>query len=399
VTDSPDKHGASDDFVEYLARDTMRRLRYDTRFAGRYSSRSSRFGSMSALGIAGGVALTLITGMVLGASANYASAEVLPNGTTTIPSRPPLAILPIKNALSAIGCTQVAQAVPSKKEVVADTLLAAVTEPKPSAQQVKYPDRAMIRTLVTQRQPVLIRGDTASDYVLVVLDDSKRYVWSTQGSGGLQIEVGGDTRTRGERREYERVHVEEFLGQPTERGSLVTGSFSRDSNLVLGYAGAFGRIRGDSAPADWKLRYSSARLELLATRQRADSGRDSIVDYRFWSYKPGYYGLTTDLGPDSARGTYTVGWNPRLPRRAQQSQEIGGPGQAQQRPQGTFALTNRAWGLGTHGSGESGIVGLPSANVTAADLYVFAAGELAPQPLHVVVVQLKSGTVWSVPRP
>lgn len=56
---------------------------------------------------------------------------------------------------------------------------------------------------------------------------------------------------------------------------------------------------------------------------------------------------------------------------------------------------NQAAGMRDRATSESGIVGLPSANVAKADVYMFAGGELAPHDLKVVVVYLTPGTYFS----
>ena len=57
------------------------------------------------------------------------------------------------------------------------------------------PDRAKIAALAKQHQERAVKGDTAVDYIVMVLDATDKYVWSTIGSGNLSIEVAGDKRT------------------------------------------------------------------------------------------------------------------------------------------------------------------------------------------------------------
>jgi hypothetical protein len=56
--------------------------------------------------------------------------------------------------------------------------------------------------------------------------------------------------------------------------------------------------------------------------------------------------------------------------------------------------SNQAYGLQDAVAGESGIQGLASKSVASADTYRFAAGELAPRSLHVMVVHLIQGANW-----
>ncbi|MEP6834847.1 MAG: hypothetical protein ABJB74_15745, partial [Gemmatimonas sp.] len=244
-----DKHAPTDEFVEYLARDTMRRLRYESRFseAPRVNHSRSRY---TTLAVAAGVVITLSTGMVLGASANYASAEVLPNGTTTIPSRPAFAILPIKNALSAIGCTQsvehaVAAATSPKSASLPSTVVPPIAEPA-AIDQVstptlsENPNRALIALLARQHQPAVVRGDTISQYIVMVLDAAQNYLWSTHGNGGVAVDAGGDLRTPVERAEYNRVYAAELQG--TSRPISIRYSYAADTVIRENFA-----IRRDSA--------------------------------------------------------------------------------------------------------------------------------------------------------
>jgi hypothetical protein len=84
------------------------------------------------------------------------------------------------------------------------------TPPQASTVQRAKPDRAKIAALAKQHAPAVVRGDTAADYVLMVLDAADRYVWSTHGIGSLSIEVAGDTRTSEERAEFTREHRAEL---------------------------------------------------------------------------------------------------------------------------------------------------------------------------------------------
>src|SRR5688572_1367447 len=76
MTNFSDKHRPTPAFRERLAHEISRAFRSDERFGAPSTPTQSRRLAM-ALGIAAGVALTLATGIVVGASASYASAAVV----------------------------------------------------------------------------------------------------------------------------------------------------------------------------------------------------------------------------------------------------------------------------------------------------------------------------------
>src|SRR5438552_283515 len=99
------------EFRASLDREIARAFRSERQFepAAR-TSRTRRLGMV--IGLAMGAVITLTIGLVLGASTGYASAEVLlkESGDTTTRSRPALAIIPMRNALSALTCGSIAAA-------------------------------------------------------------------------------------------------------------------------------------------------------------------------------------------------------------------------------------------------------------------------------------------------
>lgn len=406
MTHSNDPHAPTDEFVEFLERDTMRRLRYEQRFAQSTNGQKHARRIPSALMLAAGVVMTLTTGMVLGASANYASAEVLPNGTTTIPARPALAILPIKNALSAIGCTQAPQSAAPKAAAtvaVAATADSATNQVAAPTVQVK-PDRAAIAALATRYEGAVVRGDTAADFVVMVLDASDKYVWSTHGTGGVAIEVGGDQRTPAERREYERAHQKELIGSATLPNEYSYAFFNRDSTddslrtmriylsgtlNALRYRDTAGSAAGTARGGGGRGGRGGGQVDSLARRYTLHYLRDSSLYGRIvadgnlaWSRQDllGCAGgiitrgrRAEALAADSVAGPYTVGL-----------------------PMARFGShCNQAAGLQQPAAGESGIAGLASGNVTSADVYVFPAVELGSRALQVMVVHLSAGARWT----
>lgn len=397
MNDSGDKHAPTEEFVEYLARDTMRRLRHEARFTPSPAKQRSRSRIPTALGIAAGVVMTLSTGMVLGASANYASAAVLPNGTTTIPSRPALAILPIRNALTAIGCTQPVEQPVAPTKAVASVATFATTSAPTAASAVEpttsdaaaadhvvtptapaKPDRALIATLARQHQAAVVRGDSASEYLVLLLDTSQNYLWSTHGNGNVSIEVGGDVRTSAERVEYNRVHASELMGNfklfPSDSSRSRNFRSSRDTQALHVYQFYRGLGTADSIQ-NRTIRLRQADSSRVVRRDRADSATSVYA-----------YGSSTAAGcgtryarqlraitADSAPSSYSSGFSE--PRHG--------------------LSCNLAAGLQARVAGQSGIVGLASASVSKTEMYVFQAGELAPRDLKVLAVYLTPGTAWA----
>ena len=239
------------------------------------------------------------------------------------------------------------------------------------------PNRARIAALATEHQAAVVRGDTAADYILMVVNAANEYVWSTHGIGGVSVEVGGDTRTSAERSAYNREHRAELTGSVGGTGGGGSGG-GRGGRVLAqpdtarvatrtgtagggGGGGGGGRVSGltDTVARE-------TRLAIVAL----DSVRRYQVGVRGGAVSGGYRGEVQGAAP----GSYRVGWM------HMRNGEL---------------VTNRAHGLQDAGDGESGIQGLPSTSVALADLYSFAAGSLAPQYLRVLVVHLTPGTVWS----
>lgn len=281
--------------------------------------------------------------------------------------------------------------------------------------QAREPNRARIAELAREHQSAVISGDTAADYIVMVMDASERYVWSTFGSGNLSLEIGGDERTPAERARYQREHRAELVGSvaygagvggavatlDTTRGTLgyVRGSASagggvrvllqdsasgatRATGMGVGAArGVRGAgavsTRGDTATA---VPGTIAGARIL----RLDTGRIVRIDSQATGTGIGFRGARGDgsglrvmLPLDSTlrSTTYRTGWSSTA------------------NPRGL----NRAEGLTRPGGGSSGIEGLPSESVASADTYMFGPRELAPLPLRIVVVHLTPGAGF-IPR-
>lgn len=423
MNNSSNHHEPSAEFRAQLKREIARAVRSDQLF-GAPPAPARRIAT--ALGIAAGVVLTLLTGVVLGASASYASAAE-PDA-----ARPAFAMRPITNALTAIGCgitktepqtPKVAQAKPSEQPAPVVTVPPEATA---AAVVLRSPDRAKIAALATQHQPHVVRGDTAAQYMVMVMDAADNYLWSTYGSGSLSIEIGGDTRTAEERMAFKREHIAEYQG-------TTAGLFPKVIEFERGAYAKPGIKALDSAHSApyWRLRDKTlhdtlfrAFLDTLNLRQRtgatgdggargggAGSARsgggargaggipDSIVakmherdgfwlrtgDSTFALYAKamvggrdigagrGGLGIFPDgVSPSNAPdGSYKIGWG-----------SVNSP------------PSERATGIVSAGNGQSGIEGLPSAWLSMGESYVFAPGELAPQMLRIVVVHLTPGTTW-----
>jgi hypothetical protein len=227
----------------------------------------------------------------------------------------------------------------------------------------------------------------------MVLDTAHRYVWGTHGSGALTIEVGGDSRSPRERREYASSHQGQF-GSSVDWLDFPAGVFAnvkperfvfRDSLRYRRFDSA-GRyyFRADSLSGRIRLRVDSltgdsVRKVTWFTRNNSDSLvsayfralTDTIVTRLGRGRGAGRGG--GGGGAADTVGAYTTGWGGR----------------------GGQAGTNHAIGLRAAGSGESGIAGLPSANVASADVFAFRPNELASQGLRVMVVHLTPGTAWN----
>lgn len=265
------------------------------------------------------------------------------------------------------------------------------------------PDRARIASLVKQHQARVASGDTVVEYVVMVVDAAGKYLWSSIGSGNLQIEVAGDTRTPAERRAYNQEFRQELFGASGGAGArggggaLLTVDSGRlramtDSMRVLLPSTGGVRARGGGGSGGVSAGASAGGGGRMG-RARGMSGDTMVLDSALLakmsqavvSARAPYAIARTDSGsvraiqiPDSTApsrnqpGTYRTGW--------------------------VFTMNgmslNQASGLQEPGNGESGIQGIRSASVAATDMYLFPAGEVSPKPLRVVVARLVAGTSW-----
>ena len=299
---------------------------------------------------------------------------------------------------------------------------AAATPALPSAtpsapKKSSVPDRALIAQLTRQHQPELVRGDTAAEYVVMVLDAADGYVWSTIGTGNLGIAVGADSRTPRERALFTVDYRDEFWGDSaswqTGRGRGMGGGFG---------AGAPGRGRGMASPVELD---STSRLgrgargfggrgsilsdsvSLVAGR----GGRGAVLTTRIvrgdtiWNLRYDSMVVYTDvrgglgpraIGTDSglrasgfgrARGVLI----PQVVANSSGGYRAGWVGNA------AGANGNRALGLEAPAAERSGIQGLGPMFVESADTYFFAPRELASSGLRVMVVHLTPNATWRGP--
>lgn len=102
MSHSDDKYEPTPEYLARLDKEVIRTFRSDERF-GPLAPLPRTHRIVVAFGIAAGVVLTLLTGVVLGASASYAAAA-----TPTVP-RSAFAILPIKDVVNAIACSPAPQ--------------------------------------------------------------------------------------------------------------------------------------------------------------------------------------------------------------------------------------------------------------------------------------------------
>jgi hypothetical protein len=245
------------------------------------------------------------------------------------------------------------------------------------------PDRAKVAAMVKEHQPAVARGDTAVSYVMMVLDASGRYVWSTYGNGIWGIDVAGDPRSPAERRQYQREHRAQFVG--ADGGASVVGGvvgrrvpdsiatrpyaiarIDTTNGTVRVMAGQGSRTMTSDTAVLTRVRNSIDSVGVVAGRVEARGGTAVA--------RGGFVGaLTRDsIRPSNEPGPYRAGFG-----------SING------------MQFNAASGLQEPGRGESGIQGLLAKNVSSVDTYAFNAGSLAPRDVQVVVVMLTSGASWS----
>lgn len=379
-----------------------------------------------------------------------ANASAISPAAAAIPSTAAPATTSPATAAPAIATPANATAVP----------LFAPASPAPTAATAvparkQKPNRAMIAALATQHARTVVRGDTAADYIILVLDASDRYVWSTHGIGSYAFEIAGDTRTIAERRQYSMENRAELLGTAVTvggvgasgggggRGGLMPtmaagGDSTRRLEVVSGSVrmGAGGAMSGrvllnDTDSAQTRLRQSqTAAVGFGAGAARGVAGgggrggagaNDSAAPSRRVYYERD----SMNVPRITARGgTVDTGRVARVMAAAAGAAISGGSGGAMAggggrggggfggaiNPMdsaaafGTYSTRfissrspslNTAWGLQESGNGQSGIQGLPSAALSSSDMYLFAAQELAPQMLRVLVVHLTPNTVWT----
>jgi hypothetical protein len=290
----------------------------------------------------------------------------------------------------------------------------APTAVAPAPRIPSLPNRALIAELIRQHEAALIRGDASAEYVVMVLDASDSYVWSTIGSGNLGIEVAADPRSLRERAAFTLENRDEFWGDSLTRAvgrgrgmigglgiaavgrgrgdvSMQPDSFagprgggrgfggraaipSESNSRIVGPAGGgrFGtRIaRGDTV---FTLRYDS--LFFLYTDARGIVGRgganvDSLRGFG------GGRGRGDFVRPEatSSPGGYRAGWT-----------------------NAAGASMNRAFGLEIPSADRSGVQGLAPLFVESAETYFFAPRELSSSHLRVMVVHLTPGATWRGP--
>jgi hypothetical protein len=328
---------------------------------------------------------------------------------------------PITNALTAIGCgvTKTEPQAPRTARAAAPVQQqpAAAVSPDTTTPVRRGPNRARIAALASQHQPGVVRGDTAAQYMVMLLDAAENYLWSTYGSGSLFIEIGGDTRTAAERVAYMDLHRAEYQGKamkpaaeislnpkigklyfhydsalhssafrPRTRGipdsmvkayfdtlnfrftrGYVTSTDSARGGARGGGGGAGGRGGGGARGGGGGVIADSLVTKFFTRRELM---LDSLPMYHFTRGSDAIApnGVSRVNAPD---GSYRIGW-----------------GSVNASP------SERATGLVSAGNGQSGIEGLPSTWISMGESYVFAPGELAPQMLRIVVVHLTPGTTW-----
>jgi hypothetical protein len=259
------------------------------------------------------------------------------------------------------------------------------------------PDRLKIAAIANKHFPEVVRGDTAANYAVVVLDASDNYVWSTYGNGAIQVVIGGDKRTPLERMEFTRTNSLEYTGTvPGARvgggaGGGVAGMIARDTSVAVAGFGARGRggVPDSMAGKLDSLRVSRA-TSVGAVISRTDTARagssagggarggggGAMISRAGGAGAVGVpaYGGFRITGLDS--GSYVTGFSSPV--------AVGG----------VPVPLNSAAGLQDPGNGESGIQGLKASAVAMAEQYLFAPGQLAPQMLRILVVHLAPGTNW-----
>jgi beta-lactamase regulating signal transducer with metallopeptidase domain len=321
---------------------------------------------------------------------------------------------------------------------------AAPARPAPSPRR-QQPDRARIAALARENLPDVVLGDTAAEYAVMIFDSADQYVWSTHGVGSVAIEVAGDTRTADERAEFTRANRAEYMGAAAAgrgggggRGARGRGAGETAPALGATRGSITGRVAGTSVlevrprvsvtrgflrdsttGAISVIRDSSGRVDTLTTTYWI--GRDSLRKMRLQLDS----GTATLRGRGGARG----GGGGTVAR--QSARGRGGRGgvasdslgdviarlnelvvrmrDSAAAGDGSYLVRvgrtrlsdptiNRAAGLEEAGQGRSGIEGIPSTSIAFTETYTFAAGELAPAMLRILVVHLTASTPFVKPK-
>ena len=310
--------------------------------------------------------------------------------------------------------------------------------------QPRKPDRARIAALAREYASDVVRGDTAADYMVLLVNSADQYVWSTHGVGMVNIAVAGDTRTAEERAEFNSLNRAEYMGAlAAARGRGGRAGGAATGAGAAGGGGRGGRARGGVVVSDSLRQFirhpdslmlvldsghvvrrqmgdttialgdryrlmlsdSSARRQQVAGRggrggvRGAAGGGDSaltgtVAERRVVSAGRGGRG---GAAPDSAFRDVAVALQERA--RLEQLTLVtpeggymirGGLSRPGQTP-------NTAFGLEQPVDGRSGIDGIAASAVAFTETYTFAAGELAPAMLRIIVVHLTAGTSFKAP--
>ena len=105
MTDDPTNHEPTPEFRAFLEREVVRAWRRDVRF-GAPAIPHRNWGVAKVAGLAASAIAMLVTGLVLGASTGYASAEIIVKwrGGTPLPPQPPLAVLRSISNITSLSC-------------------------------------------------------------------------------------------------------------------------------------------------------------------------------------------------------------------------------------------------------------------------------------------------------
>jgi hypothetical protein len=262
------------------------------------------------------------------------------------------------------------------------------------------PDRLKIAAIANKHFPEVVRGDTAANYAVIVLNASDDYVWSTYGVGSVQLVIGGDKRTPGERSEFNRANALELVGAARAAGggggvggSAGGASFRRDTAVAVAAYGGRGRGAADTTVA---LNFDSSQLRSRDTLRNVLARVDTALAGRVGGGGGAGAGVARGGGGAVASARVGgVGGSAGGGRGGAFSIDSGSYyfGAATRTADGQSPL-NAAPGLQEAGKGESGIQGLKASDLTQGDMYLFAPGQLAPQLLRILVVYLAPGVNW-----